>query len=180
MACLLVIVTSLIGILVFTAATQRWFINKLRFYEVIAFLIISLSFLAPDFVLNKFYPKFNEQKLSANVIQELTFNSSKEVHIKVTRLTGYGERYKLFVIDKNKFENNYKLENYGINLIEKDNILIVDKLDWKGEAKKSGLQTGDIISSFKIENPNRPNKIIIYPFAFIFLLIFGYLNYRSK
>ena len=177
---LLVIVTSLIGILVFTAATQRWFINKLRFYEVIAFLIISLSFLAPDFVLNKFYPKFNEQKLSANVIQELTFNSSKEVHIKVTRLTGYGERYKLFVIDKNKFENNYKLENYGINLIEKDNILIVDKLDWKGEAKKSGLQTGDIISSFKIENPNRPNKIIIYPFAFIFLLIFGYLNYRSK
>ena len=177
---LLVIITSLIGILVFTAATQRWFINKLRFYEVAAFLIISLSFLAPDFVLNKFYPKFNEQKLSANVIQELTFNSSKEVHIKVTRLTGYGERYKLFVIDKNKFENNYKLENYGINLIEKDNILIVDKLDWKGEAKKSGLQTGDIISSFKIENPNRPNKIIIYPFAFIFLLIFGYLNYRSK
>ena len=49
---LLVIITSLIGILVFTAATQRWFINKLRFYEVAAFLIISLSFLAPDFVLS--------------------------------------------------------------------------------------------------------------------------------
>jgi TRAP-type uncharacterized transport system fused permease subunit len=86
---LLVIVTSLIGILVFTAATQRWFINKLRFYEVIAFLIISLAFLAPDFVLNKFYPKFNEQKLSVDVIQNLTFNPEKEVHIKVTRLTGY-------------------------------------------------------------------------------------------
>ena len=94
----------LIGILVFTAATQRWFINKLRFYEVVAFLIISLSFLAPDFVLNKFYPKFNEQKLSTDVIQNLTFNPKKEVHIKVTRLTGYGERYKLFVIDKNSFE----------------------------------------------------------------------------
>ena len=51
---LLVIITSLIGILVFTAATQRWFINKLRWYEIIAFLIISISFLAPDFVLNKF------------------------------------------------------------------------------------------------------------------------------
>ncbi|MDB9793061.1 TRAP transporter permease, partial [Pelagibacteraceae bacterium] len=80
---LLVIITSLTGILVFTAATQRWFINKLRFYEIIAFLIISLSFLAPDFVLNKFYPKFDEQKLSADVIQNLTFNSEKEVHIKV-------------------------------------------------------------------------------------------------
>ncbi|MDC0511747.1 TRAP transporter permease [Pelagibacteraceae bacterium] len=177
---LLVITTSLIGILVFTAATQRWFINKLRFYEIIAFLIISLSFLAPDFVLNKFYPKFNEQKLSADVIKNLTFNPKKEVHIKVTRITGYGERYKLFVIDKNKFENDYKIENYGINLIEQDNKLIVDKLDWKGEAKKSGLQMGDIVSNFKIENPNRPNKAIIYPFALIFLLLFGYSNYRRK
>ena len=177
---LLVITTSLIGILVFTAATQRWFINKLRFYEIIAFLIISLSFLAPDFVLNKFYPKFNEQKLSADVIQNLTFNPEKEVHIKVTRLTGYGERYKLFVIDKNKFENDYKIENYGINLIEQDNKLIVDKLDWKGEAKKSGIQMGDIISNFKIENPDRPNKAIVYPFALIFLLLFGYSNYRRK
>ncbi|MDC0530395.1 TRAP transporter permease, partial [Pelagibacteraceae bacterium] len=134
---LLVIVTSLIGILVFTAATQRWFINKLRFYEVIAFLIISLSFLAPDFVLNKFYPKFNEQKLSADVIQNLTFNPKKEVHIKITRLTGYGERYKLFVINKNKFQNDYKMKSYGVNLKEQDDKLIVDKLDWKGEAKKS-------------------------------------------
>jgi TRAP transporter 4TM/12TM fusion protein len=177
---LLVIFTSLIGILVFTAATQKWFINKLRFYEVVVFLIISLSFLAPDFVLNKFYPKFNEQKLSATVIQNLTFNSKKEVHIKVTRLTGYGERYKLFVIDKNKFKNDYKIQNYGINLIEQDNKLIVDKLDWKGEAKKSGIQMGDIISSFKIENPGRPNKAIVYPFALIFLFIFGILNYRRK
>ena len=40
---LVVIITSLIGILVFTAAPQRWFIHKLRWYEVIAFLIISLS-----------------------------------------------------------------------------------------------------------------------------------------
>ena len=177
---LLVIITSLIGILVFTAATQRWFINKLRFYEVAAFLIISLSFLAPDFVLNKFYPKFNEQKLSADVIQNLTFNPKKEVHIKVTRLTGYGERYKLFVIDKNKFQDDYKIENYGVNLIEQDNKLVVDKLDWKGEAKKSGIQMGDIISNFKIENPDRPNKAFVYPIALIFLFIFGYNNYRSK
>ena len=86
----------------------------------------------------------------------------------------------LAIIDKNKFKENYKLENYGINLIEQDSKLIVDKLDWKGEAKKSGIQMGDIISNFKIENPNRPNKAIIYPFALTFLLFFGYLNYTKN
>ena len=67
-----------------------------------------------------------------------------------------------------------------LHFVEQDKKLIVDKLDWKGEAKKSGIQMGDIISNFKIENPDRPNKAIIYPFALIFLLFFGYLNYRRK
>ena len=175
---LLVIITSLIGILVFTAATQQWFINKLRWYEIIAFLIISLSFLAPDYVLSKFYPKFNEEKLSAESIHNLSFDPAKEVHIKVTRVTEYGERYKLFLIDKGKFEKEYNLEEYGVTLSQKNDQLIVDKLNWKGEAKKSGIQIGDIISNFKIENPNRPNKSIVYPFAIFAILIFGYLNYR--
>ena len=39
---LMVIATSLIGILVFTSATQGWFINKLRWYEIVIFLIISI------------------------------------------------------------------------------------------------------------------------------------------
>jgi len=177
---LLVIITSLIGILVFTAATQRWFINKLRWYEIIAFLIISISFLAPDFVLNKFYPKFDEQKLSSEMIHGLSFDPTKEVHIKVTRVTEYGERYKLFVIDKGSFENDYNLEDFGINVVDNNNQVIVDKLNWKGQAKKSGMQMGDIISNFKIENPDRPNKSVVYPFALILLLIFGYSNYKRK
>ena len=56
---LMVIATSLIGILVFTSATQGWFINKLRWYEIVIFLIISISLLSPEFILNKFYPKYN-------------------------------------------------------------------------------------------------------------------------
>ncbi len=177
---LIVIATSLTGILIFTAATQQWFINKLKWYETIAFLIISLSFLAPDYVLSKFYPKFNEQKLSAETVQNLSFDPAKEVHIKVTRISEYGERYKLFVIDKGKFEKEYNLEEYGVTLIDQNDQLTVDKLNWKGEAKKSGMQMGDIISNFKIENPDRPNKAVVYPFAFFALLIFGYLNYRRK
>ena len=177
---LIVIITSLIGILVFTAATQRWFINRLRWYEIIIFLIISISFLAPEFVLNKFYPKFNVQKLSATSINSLSLDPSKEVHIKVTRVTEYGDRYKLFVIDDKKFEDRYNLDKYGLNVIEQNDQVIIDKLNWKGEAKKSGIQKGDIISNLKIENLDRPNKIIVYPFAFILLLVFGFLNYKKK
>jgi len=175
---LLVIVTSLVGILVFTAATQGWFINKLRWYEIIIFLFISISFLAPDFVLNKFYPKYNYKDLKQ--IHLLYLEPNKEVRLKVTRLSEYGERYKLFLIKKNTFEKTYTLENYGINLSLDENRIMVDNLKWNGIAKKVGFVTGDIISEFKIENLDRPNKKIIYPFALLILLIFGYLNYRKK
>ena len=65
-------------------------------------------------------------------------------------------------------------------LIDQNDQLIVDKLNWKGEAKKSGIQMGDIISNFKIENPERPNKAIVYPFALIILFVFGFINSRNK
>ncbi len=175
---LLVIVTSLIGILVFTAATQRWLFNRLKWYEIIVFLFISISFLSPEFVLNKFYPKYDYKDL--NTIHSINLDKNKEVHLKVTRPSEYGERYKLFVINKNSFEKNFKLEEYGINLTKNNNKIVVDTLKWNGLAKKNGMETGDIISEFKIENLSRPNKSIIYPIALILLLIFGYLNFKRK
>ena len=173
---LMVIATSLIGILVFTSATQGWFINKLRWYEIIIFLIISISLLSPEFILNKFYPKYNY--LSIEEINKKQFDYNKEIRIKITRLTEYGERYKLFVIEKNSFDENFSLDDYGMSLVVEDNKTIIDTLKWNGIAKKSGLDMGDIINEFKIENQNRPKKEIIYPIALILLSIFGYLNIR--
>ena len=107
-------------------------------------------------------------------------DSDKEVRIKVTRLSEYGERYKLFVIKKNTFKENFSFQEYGVNLIEQDNKILVDTIKWNGLAKKSGIEMGDIITEFKIENLNRPNKGIVYPFAMVLLIIFGYLNYRRE
>ncbi|MDB3949219.1 TRAP transporter permease [Candidatus Pelagibacter sp.] len=175
---LLVIVTSLIGILIFTSATQGWFFNRLRWYEIIIFLLISISLLAPEFVLNKFYPKYNYRDI--NQIHSIKLDSNKEARFKVTRPSNYGERYKLFVIKKNTFETDYSLEQYGISLIRDKNRVIVDTLQWNGKAKKDGFETGDYISEFKIENADRPNKGIIYPIAILLLIIFGYFNARRK
>ena len=174
----LVIITSLVGILVFTSATQGWFINRLRWYEIIIFLLISISLLAPEFVLNKFYPKYNYKNI--NQIHSIKLDPNKEARFKVTRPSNYGERYKLFVIEKNTFETEYSLEQYGISLVREESRVMVDILQWNGEAKKSGFETGDYISEFKIENLDRPNKRIIYPIATLFLIIFAYLNSKRK
>ena len=175
---LIVVFTSLAGILIFTSATQGWFFNKLKIYEIFIFLFIALALLRPDFVLNKFIPKYNFKDLSQN--QELILQSNNELRIKVTRQTEYGERYKLFVIPKNSFDEDYDLEKLGISVVSKDNEVIVDNLKWNGLAKKIGLSIDDQITEFKVENQNRPNKAIVYPFALAVFFLFGYLNFRRK
>ena len=134
--------------------------------------------MAPEFVLNKFYPKYNYKDV--NRIHLIKLDPSKEARFKVTRPSNYGERYKLFVIKKNTFEMEYSLKEYGIELIREENRVTVDTLQWNGEAKKSGFETGDLISEFKIENLDRPNKRIIYLLATMLLVVFGYFNSRRK
>ena len=177
---LMVISTSLIAILVFTAAMQGWFIKKLKWFEIIAFLLISMSLFRPGFILDKIYPKFNYTDLNVQKIDKQVLEFNREVHIKVTRRTEYGDRYRLFVINKNSFEENYFLKEYGIDLIDDEERITVDILKWNGLAKKDGFETGDVITEFKVENLDRPNKSIIYPFSLMLLFIFGYLNYRRK
>jgi len=177
---LMVISTSLIAILVFTAAMQGWFIKKLKWFEIIAFLLISMSLFRPGFILDKVYPKFNYTDLNVQKIDKQVLEFDREVHIKVTRRTEYGDRYRLFVINKNSFEENYFLKEYGIDLIDDEGRITVDMLKWNGLAKKDGFETGDVITEFKVENLDRPNKSIIYPFSLMLLFIFGYLNYRRK
>ena len=43
---------------------------------------------------------------------------------------------------------------------------------------QSPFEMGDYINELKVENTDRPSKIIIYPLAIFLLLIFGYLNSR--
>ena len=110
----------------------------------------------------------------------ITLKPEHDVHIKVTRNTDYGERYKLFVIKKGSYDDSYLLEDYGVNLVDQEGKTTIDTLDWKGLAKKDGIEMGDIITEFKIENLDRPSKAIVYPFALLFLFSFGYLNYKRR
>ena len=137
-----------------------------------------MSLFRPGYILDKFSPKFENKQINAKEISSLKLDPSRDVHIKVTRRTEYGDRYRLFVIEKKNFENQYSLEDAGIILSDIEGRITVDNLKWNGIAKKMGVETGDVISQLKIENLDRPNKAIIYPFSLITLFIFGYFNYR--
>ena len=115
-----------------------------------------------NYSVNDFFnSRIPNYKVLASIYNVFELESSKEIQIKITRPSLYGERYKLFVISKNTFEDKFTLEDYGITLLKQDDKVVVDNLKWNGEAKKNGFEMGDYISEFKIENSDRPSKIIV-------------------
>ena len=110
------IVTSLAGILVFTSATQGWFINRLRWYEIIIFLFISISLLSPEFVLNKFYPKY--EYVDFNKINEITLDPK---NVKSGEIYNLSDDYPC---------SNIEVANYAYNLmgVEKPKMIDVNKI----------------------------------------------------
>ena len=142
---LVVISTSLIAILVFTAATQRWFMTQMRWYEVIAFLIIAMSLFRPGFILDQFYPEYNTKNLSSENIRLATFKPDEMVRIKITRQSNYGKRYKLFEIPENKFNKDFQIKDLGIEVSDKEGKLVIEFLQWNAVATQVGLVVGDTI-----------------------------------
>ena len=75
---LMVLATSLLAILIFSSATQGWFVNKLRWYEIIIFIIISLSLFRPDYILDKFYPEYEYSQLQLNNLKSINLKTDRE------------------------------------------------------------------------------------------------------
>ncbi len=176
----IVMITSLSAILIFTSASQGWFIKKLKWYEIIIFLIISMSLFRPDYIMNKFYPKYNFQNLSTENLNKLNIDSEKNLQIKITRETAYGPRYKLFQFEKNSIKDSYTLSELGIETTTQKNLTVIDKIKWNSPAKKAGLESEDIINEIKIENLERPKKEIVYPISLGIFIILSFLHYRRK
>ena len=80
---IIVMITSLSAILIFTSASQGWFIKKLKWYEIIIFLIISMSLFRPDYIMNQFYPKYEYQNLSTENLNKLNIDPKKIYRLKL-------------------------------------------------------------------------------------------------
>lgn len=139
-----------------------------------------MSLFRPDYIMNKFYPKYNFQNLSTENLNKLNIDSEKNLQIKITRETAYGPRYKLFQFEKNSIKDSYTLSELGIETTTQKNLTVIDKIKWNSPAKKAGLESEDIINEIKIENLERPKKEIVYPISLGIFIILSFLHYRRK
>jgi hypothetical protein len=167
-----VFVTSLVAILCFSAATQGWLLVKVRIYEAILLLVVTLALFRPGAFMDRLYPPFAPVDLDRFVAGELAVEPGRMVRVHVIRETRYGDRYKLFLIKAPapKATDESASELYGLTLErEADGRYSVADLAFNGLAETAGLDFGDYVTEVDVAQLGRPAKEWVWPFAFALL-----------
>ncbi len=158
---LLVFCVSLVAILSFTSATQGWLLTKLKWYEIILLLLVSICMFRPDFVMNTFVPSYISYE--SNLNKQITFKSGDSIRFHITRHTNYGPRYKLFTFPIETTTTKSILEIVQIEVNSSaEGKSEVSNLTFMGEGEKRGLNFYDEITGIDISGDIQPPKELIY------------------
>jgi len=165
---LLIFIVSLIAIFSFTSAAQGWLLTKLRWYEIIMLLIITISMFRPDFIMNRIFPEYIPYQQSFS--EQIQYNEKRKVRLHVTRYTNYGERYKMFAFEilPNTLTSFEELIGIELENNSKDSFDVIN-LTYMGRGEKIGIKFYDEVTKFEISSIKRPAKEYIYIFGLMLL-----------
>lgn len=174
---IMIIAVSLIAMLCFTSMTFRYMFVKLNWVEMAILAFVVLALFRPGFFMDRIYPPYTElsvQELSRGV-------ESEEVRLHITRETRYGDRFRLYVFQR-EGDAPLSWSTLGISAEATDggNIRVTDPGSMS-RAEKAGLETGDIITRADRSVPGQPAKELMFiPALMLLALVLWWQRRRAR
>ena len=173
----LIFIVSLIAIFAFTSAAQGWLLTRLRWYEIIALLLVTVSMFRPDFIMNRVFPEYISYDQDLN--KSIQYDEQRKLRLHVTRYTDYGERYKMFAFPIDSNTKASVLEISGLELERNDNNNFeVVNLTFMGPAEQKGMDFYDEVTRIEVSSLDRPAKEYVYLIGLFVLLLILYSQRR--
>lgn len=181
-----VVVSSIIGMLLFAAATQGFWFVKNRWYETIALLLLTFIIFRPGFIYDKIEDPYiyKEGKEIFKVADSMEKGDLLEFVVNGETLEGTQREY-TFVLPLAEGNNGKeRINNTGFQLDDlfgpMEVAMILEGNNKQVEAiKKAGVDSGWIIQTVKVKNDRLPKQIVLIP-AFAFMILLGYLQIKRR
>ena len=170
-----VFVVATMAILVFTAATQGFFLIKSRWYESLLMLLIAFSLFRPGFWMDMIVEPYHQLAPIELVQKNNILESGTPVRFWVDGVDGIGNE-RTFLVNMTLGEGadiSERLAAVGIELINKDGKIMVNYVGYDSLAEQAGLTFDQVITL--VETPQeQPIKQLIYlpTFALLALVVF--------
>ena len=169
-----VVVTAVIGMLVFAAATQGFFLTKSRFYETIALLLVTFVLFRPGFIWDKVYPPF-EEKPGTQLVQIVeTMEPGSMLRLKIKGETMMGKEYtKSMMLPVGSATSGVeRLNEIGFEIRTEDEKILIDNVMFGSNAEKMGIDFDQEILMLKIPSERLPKQLMYFPALALLALIY--------
>lgn len=187
---LFVFVLSTIAILLFTSATQGYFILKSKLHESVLLLVASLMLFIPNIFISYVYPPFIDNK--ATELSSALDNAAVGEKVRVFVLGKNSEgadREITLTLTKNDESHDYNkiIRDFGLVIVNDNDKVIIDDVMFGSKAQSAGV---DIDLTFDLEfqyvitkigvEQEQPSKRLVYIPALILIVIVTLLQITRK
>ena len=169
------------AILVFTAATQKYFFDRCSALEVVLLLLIAFTLFRPGYFMEMLSPTYKAVE-PYNIVAELEHaHSDRPLKIQVSGISDIGEATTFYAhLDIGEGTGEQRLENMGLTLVENDGVMVIDDVSFESPAASMGLDWDQIILSVEVPVEGSLAKQWLYIPALLLLLGIAYIQIRRR
>lgn len=169
---ILTVVSAIVAMLVFAAATQGYFIVRSRWYESLALLLVTFTLFRPGFWWDMVYPPYDMVPAASmnQLIEEAPANTGKRLWIEGTNLNGDDVRKGVLLPLGAPAPARERLSNAGVSVIAQGEELLISGVRFGSPAEKLGMEQGFRIVSAEMP-ADRPRKEWMFLPALLLLVI---------
>lgn len=169
----LTIVSAVVAMLTFAAATQRYFLVRCKLWETVALLLVAFTLFRPGFWMDMIYPPLEAKPATEiySIAEQLPDKAQLRVRIAGMTLEG-DEVDRVLMLPMGALgSGEERLLSAGLELREDGGEMIVDNVVFGSVAEKMKIDFDWVISSVEVET-DRPRKELMFVPA---LLLFGFV-----
>jgi len=175
-----VIATSLIAILVFSAATMGYFAARSRWWETALLLIACFALFRPDWWLNQVTPATVEAPASEFMTQVASAPAGQRLAFVVEGVTIEGEDVRKTIslpLGDPQPQPQQRLREAGLTVSAFGGNVTITNVGFGSYAKRVGLEAGQTIVAVITPAPGRPSAAWVYVPA---LVLIGLIWFRQR
>jgi TRAP transporter 4TM/12TM fusion protein len=156
----LVCLSGTVASLVFAAATMKWFRTRCSWLEVGLLLVATFLFFRPDWVIDRFWPKYVSAPAADIYKVADTLREDEWLVVGIAGETLSGEKQtKTVALPMGEGANGReRIRNGGVTLAQLGADIEVAAVKFGSRARKLGVEQGYKIVELKLPNPARPSQ----------------------
>jgi len=178
----IVIISAVVAMLLFGAATQNYWLTKNRIWESVALLLVAFTLLRPGFWWDMVFPPLQEEP-SAKLEQMVEgMAPGSQLIIEVQGEDSKGKPFTKTVMLKVGDESTgaERLTGIGLETRNEDGKILVDNIVFASSAEKAGIDFDQEILNIKVPTERPPKQLMFIPALALAALIWFAQRGRKK